>query len=191
MSRSPSSTLRPRYKTLPYVSILSVRGRTWTASLTDHFFQRIHSYSSYSKDFAPSRIIPCRPDDHTSRWSCQTGDTAPWLMLELTKPAVLGMSISLLSTGMRTYLAQRCVDEIKIGRYQDEHPCNAQSITILAGNSPTNLQQILNVNLKNEGGNEFYTLRHNTAVWTGKMDRINPWDIRHEKTTVVCESSHF
>lgn len=110
-------------------------------------------------------------------------------MLELTKPAVLGKStFFVLVFGNACLSPLYAAGGITIGRYQDEHPCNAQSITILAGNSPTNLQQILNVNLKNAGGSQVYALQHNTPVWTGNVQKLNPWDVRHEKTTVVRRS---
>ena len=77
-------------KGVPYVSSDICRHINHSMPSTDaDFVQRVHSCSSYSKEFSPAKIIPSRPEDHTSRWSCQAGDTQPWLLLELNKPAVL------------------------------------------------------------------------------------------------------
>ncbi|GHJ86292.1 hypothetical protein NliqN6_2694 [Naganishia liquefaciens] len=125
---------------------------------------RIHSCSTYSKDFTPAKIIPNRPEDHTSRWSCAAGDDQPWLLLELIKPAVLY--------------------QVTIGKYKEDHPCNAQSVRILAGNDPSLLEEVSSANLRNDSRSEMLGLRHSMAVWKGDMSTTNLWDLKRENDNI-------
>lgn len=149
------------------------------------FAQRVHSCSSYSKEFSPAKIIPNRPEDHTSRWSCQAGDSQPWLLLELNKPAVLCKWSPRRSEIRRLFRLHESTGQVTIGKYKEDHPCNAQSIRILAGNDPSHLEEVLATNLRNDSNREGFELLHSIPVWKGNMATRSLWDIRRENDSIV------
>jgi hypothetical protein len=128
-------------------------------------------------------VIPNKPEDHTSRWSCQAGDTQPWLLLELSKPAVLRKCP--VYCPIRFPDRVRAIDQVIIGKYKEDHPCNPQSLKVLAVNDPSHLEEVLDINLKNDSTAETGDLRHSARVWTGDMSTANLWDLGREKNVIV------
>lgn len=76
-------------------------------------------------------------------------------------------------------------DQVTIGKYKEDHPCNPQSLRILAGDDPSHLEEVLDINLKNDSTPETADLRHNALVWKGDMAAGNLWDLGKERSVIV------
>lgn len=79
----------------------------------------------------------------------------------------------------------RAIVQVKIGKYKEDHPCNPQSLKILAGDDPSHLEEVLDINLKNDSSAETGDLRHSARVWTGHMSKENLWDLGRERNVIV------
>jgi hypothetical protein len=76
-------------------------------------------------------------------------------------------------------------DAVTIGKYKEDHPCNPQSVRILAGNDPSHLEEVLDTNLRNDSNSERLELRHSAPVWQSDMAKRSLWDLRRENHTIV------
>lgn len=72
-----------------------------------------------------------------------------------------------------------------MGKYKEDHPCNAQSLRFLAGDDPSHLEEVLDINLKNDSTPETANLRHTARVWKGDMSGGNLWDLGKERNVIV------
>lgn len=76
-------------------------------------------------------------------------------------------------------------DQVIMGKYKEDHPCNAQSLRFLAGDDPSHLEEVLDINLKNDSTPETANLRHTARVWKGDMSGGNLWDLGKERNVIV------
>lgn len=76
-------------------------------------------------------------------------------------------------------------DAVTIGKYKEDHPCNPQSIRILAGDDPAHLEEVVDTNLRNDSNSERLELRHSAPVWHSGMATRSLWDLRRENYTIV------
>jgi hypothetical protein len=79
----------------------------------------------------------------------------------------------------------RAPDRVTIGKYKEDHPCNPQTLRILAGDDPSHLEDVLDINLKNDSTPETGAVRHSARVWTGDMSTVNLWDLGRESNVIV------
>uniref|UniRef100_A0A1I8JJ14 LisH domain-containing protein n=1 Tax=Macrostomum lignano TaxID=282301 RepID=A0A1I8JJ14_9PLAT len=94
--------------------------------------------SSYLEQYPPENIAENRPSDQASRWSSETNAPPQYLMLRLTRPALLRRA--------------------SFGKYEKPHVCNPKRMRISAGLCPTRLYSLATCQLANDSSAESFGL---------------------------------
>eukprot|EP00116_Pleurobrachia_bachei_P016291 sb/3476553/ len=82
----------------------------------------VHSWSSFTGDYHPSKVLVDDPTDQNSRWQSACNIPPQYLTLKLDKPAV--------------------VRKITFGKFQKNHVCNLKSFTVSAGMSEEGMIEV-------------------------------------------------
>lgn len=100
----------------------------------------VHKFSSYSPNYHPCNIQEDKPEDQASRWSSDSNNPPQFLMLKLSKFAV--------------------VHTIKFGKYEKTHVCNLKKFKVYGGLEEDHMLELLEAGLKNDSKPETFFLRH-------------------------------
>ncbi|KAK9498163.1 hypothetical protein O3M35_004041 [Rhynocoris fuscipes] len=100
----------------------------------------IHKCSSYSPAHLPINIKRNIPSDQSSRWSSESNNPPQYLLLKLTKYAI--------------------VRTITFGKYEKTHVCNLKKFKIFGGTNEENMVELLEGGLKNDSQAETFELKY-------------------------------
>ncbi|XP_054277610.1 muskelin isoform X2 [Macrosteles quadrilineatus] len=103
----------------------------------------VHKCSSFSASFVPSNIQENKSTDQTSRWSSESNNPPQFLILKLSKPAI--------------------VKSITFGKYEKNHVCNLKKFKIFGGMTEERMLELLDTGLRNDNIEETFPLRHNVG----------------------------
>lgn len=100
----------------------------------------VYKWSSFSGEYLPSNILEDKPHDQKSRWSSETNDPPQYLLLQLTRPAI--------------------VHKITFGKYENRHVCNVKKLEVHGGIEEDHMTTLWEGGLQNNSQPETFPLRH-------------------------------
>ncbi len=106
-----------------------------------------------------------------------TAPMSAWVMLELSKPSIISQwsPVAWGNTNQSHCLTRPPTGSITFGKHHESHPCNPQSVTILAGLSPLHLREIYSGRLKNDTTPETKDVTWKVKLGGVEIDKRGVW----------------